>query len=94
MKNTQSFVLRNFFSANKSRFYWLYVKKKTCCGLLSIYISSRLTYLMKDEISSQVVFPQWLKKYSLTLCCIEVLLDSICNIDIDIDLRLKISNIT
>ena len=53
-----------------------------------------LTYLMKDEINSQVVFSQWLKKYSLTLCCIEVLLDSICNIDIDIDLRLKISNIT
>ena len=48
---------------------------------------------MKDEINSQVVFSQWLKKYSLTLCCIEVLLDSICNIDIDIDLRLKISNI-
>ena len=94
MKNTQSFVLRNFISANKSRFYCLYVKKKTYCGLFSVYISSRLTYLMKDEIDSQVVFPQQLKKYSLTLCCIEVLLDSICNIDIDIDLRLKISNIT
>ena len=53
--------------ANKSRFYCFYVKKKAICGLLSIYIFSRLTYTVKDEINSQVAFPQKLKKYSLTL---------------------------
>ena len=42
---------------NKSRFYCLYIKKKTSCVSLSIYIFSHLTYKMKDEINSQIAFP-------------------------------------
>ena len=53
--------------ANKSRFYCLYVKKKTSCVSLFIYILSRLTYKMKDEINRQIVFPQRFKTCSLTL---------------------------
>ena len=34
---------------------------------ISIYIFLCLTYKMKDEINSQIVFPQRLKKYSLML---------------------------
>ena len=37
---------------NKSRYYCLYVKKKTSCVSLSIYIFHRLTYKMKDEINN------------------------------------------
>ena len=58
---------KNFVCANKSRFYCLYIKKKTRCVSLSIYIFSLLIYKMKDEINSQIAFPQRLKMYSLTL---------------------------
>ena len=56
-----------YICANESRFYCLYVQKKTSCGLLSIYIFSHLTYTVKDEINSQVAFPQRLTKHLLTL---------------------------
>ena len=58
---------KKFVCANKSRFYCLYIKKKTRCVSLSIYIFSYLTCKMKNEINNQIIFPQRLKMYSLTL---------------------------
>ena len=55
--------------ANKSRLYYLSVKKTSCVSL-STYIFPCLAYKMKDEINSQIAFPQMLKKYSLTLYAI------------------------
>ena len=46
--------LQKKICANKSRFYCFFIKKKTSCDLLSIFIFSHLTCTMKDEIDSQV----------------------------------------
>ena len=51
-----------FVCANKSKRYCLYVKKKTSCVSLSIYIFSRLRYKMKDEIKSQNSLPTEVKE--------------------------------
>ena len=55
--------------ANISRFYCLYITKKTKCVSLSIYIFSRLIYKMKDEINSQIAF--WQRLFTNATCCIK-----------------------
>ena len=45
----------------------VYLLKRKPAVSLSIYIFSRLTYKMKDEIDNQIAFPQSLEGYSLML---------------------------
>ena len=44
-----------------------YLLKRKPAVSLFIYIFSRLTYKMKDEIDNQIPFPQSLEEYSLML---------------------------
>ena len=53
---TQSSKKKKILCANKSRFSCLYVKKKTSCVLLPIYIFFCLTCKIKVEINSQRIF--------------------------------------
>ena len=61
-------LLKKIFCTIKSRYYCLYLKKKTSCVSLSIYIFSHLTYKMKDKINSQVSFPYRSKN---AICCVK-----------------------